>query len=311
MFAWTLPRSLRIPGATIAAALFAVHPVHVEAVAWIAARKDLLATTAYLGALIALTRYGNTARTMQLAAGTALCIAALLAKSIAVTAPATLAIIWYQDRRLERRHQATLAALTVVGATIASSDLLDYRSIETLAFDHGWIARLMIASEAIAHYAGQLIVPVGLSPAYPTNGNAGPLAAASLGALLIAAGVAERWFPNQWKQPGRVTIAATAIYIVTLAPTLGFARSASWAPSWSRSAACCHCRASAMCCSVMVSVSARFAVIRATRRVVVLRCAVRPSSAVCSSSSLSADASSMPLGTVPVSARWRALRMRA
>src|SRR5262245_42059816 len=105
---------LRVPGAWIAALLFALHPVHVESVAWISERKNVLSTLLYLAALLPFLRFfgidqGETVRVARpardYALGMALYLCALLSKTVTCSLPVALALIlWWKRGRLARRE---------------------------------------------------------------------------------------------------------------------------------------------------------------------------------------------------------------
>ena len=57
LLVWHLLRRLAVPGAWLVAAVFAVHPLHVESVAWIIERKDVLSGLFYLGVVLVWIRF--------------------------------------------------------------------------------------------------------------------------------------------------------------------------------------------------------------------------------------------------------------
>ena len=81
---WRLARRLELPGAWLLAALFAVHPLHVESVAWVIERKDLLSGLFYLGAFGAWLRFAEQPRGggRHYALALALFVLGLLCKSM-------------------------------------------------------------------------------------------------------------------------------------------------------------------------------------------------------------------------------------
>ena len=96
---------LAIPGAYFAAAIFALHPVQVESVAWITEIKNTLSAVFYLGAAIAWLRYREKANVGAYALALGLFVLALCSKTVTATLPAALLLIeWW------RRGHAPVAA---------------------------------------------------------------------------------------------------------------------------------------------------------------------------------------------------------
>ena len=119
LLAWRLLARLRVPGAWLAAALFALHPVQVESVAWITERKNVLMGLFFLLSLLAWTKFLDpSAKQPWRSYGLALLLyaLALAAKTTACTSPAALLLIlWLKKLPIDRRRLAQVAPFVALG----------------------------------------------------------------------------------------------------------------------------------------------------------------------------------------------------
>ena len=255
---WRILACFAAPGAWWVAAVFAVHPLHVESVAWTIERKDVLSGLFYLacvrvwvpflkGAAILGTADdrssqratskdaatlgdgggGSTAAAPASAGVWRYCLALLLlaagmlAKNMVVTLPAALVILhWWQSGRVTWRDLLLLAPIFAVALGVVALDLWQVTAATPASFDHSLAERLLIASRSLWFYIGQLAWPAELPVIYPRwEIHAGDLAAwAGLLAAAVLAG-------TLWQLRGRIgrgPLAGAAFYAVTLSPTLGF-----------------------------------------------------------------------------------------
>ena len=124
---WRLMLRLSVPGAWVIAAIFAVHPLHVESVAWVIERKDLLAALFYLLAVLTYLRFLEYPRPGPYFSSLVLFVAGLLCKSIVVTLPAALVIYhWWQRGRVTSQDATRMVPFFAVGLAIVFADWLFY-----------------------------------------------------------------------------------------------------------------------------------------------------------------------------------------
>ncbi|MCF8298976.1 MAG: tetratricopeptide repeat protein [Saprospiraceae bacterium] len=156
--------SYRIEAAFISAILFAIHPMHVESVVWIAERKDVMYAFFYLGSLISYINYITKNKTKYLIYTAILFIFSLLSKSAAVTLPVLLFLF---DFFLKRKYSIKLIlekiplivlsiffGLLAIYSQKSSGALTDFEGIYTLT-DH-----IFIIIYSIAFYIFMLILPI-------------------------------------------------------------------------------------------------------------------------------------------------------
>lgn len=176
---WRVLRHIRVPGAWAAAALFALHPVHVESVTWITERKNVLSGVLYLGAALAYLHYalpgeGRAARgrgAWLYVLALVLFSGALLSKTVTCTLPAVLVLVlWWRRGRLHGRDWLALAPFFVLG--IAAGLLTRwvekyYTGAAGAEWTFSFVERCLIAGRALWFYAGKLLWPHPLIFIYP------------------------------------------------------------------------------------------------------------------------------------------------
>lgn len=163
---------LGVSGAWLAAAIFALHPVHVESVAWIAELKNTLSGVFYLGAGLAYLHYDERRSERFYGTALALFVLALLSKTVTATLPAALLVVfWWRRGRLSwRRDGVPLAPFFVAGAAgglltaWVERTLIGARGAE---FAFTLVERALIAGRAFWFYLGKLVWPAGLTFIYP------------------------------------------------------------------------------------------------------------------------------------------------
>lgn len=210
-------------GAAVAAGFFGVHPVNVEAVAWVTARKDLLMTAFLAGAALALLRARNAG---QLALAGLLAAAALLAKPAAVIAgpllllaarlgpsrEATPARPWRPDAVLAVALAAAAGAVSLVAVRLAPAADLATRFHKPLA------ERLGEAVVGVFRYLGRLAWPADLAVRYPESAvAASAVAAVGAGLGLLALAYLGWRLRRRWP----AAVLGCGWFLLCLAPSLG------------------------------------------------------------------------------------------
>ena len=167
-----LLRRLALRGAILAAWVFALHPVHVESVAWISEQKNTLSTIFYLGAALSYFRFDAHRNSCAYVFAYVLFLLGLLTKSVTATLPAALLVVfWWQRGQLSwRRDIWPLAPWLVVGAGAGLFTVWIERSIigaEGADFGLTLLERCLLAGRVVWFYAGKLLWPVNLTFIYP------------------------------------------------------------------------------------------------------------------------------------------------
>jgi Flp pilus assembly protein TadD len=227
LLVWRLLARLRLPGAWLGAALFALHPVQVESVAWITERKNVLMGFFFLLSLLAWTRFvEETSKRPWRFYGLALvCYAlALCAKTTACTLPAALLLVmWLKKMPLGWRRWAQVGPFVVLGMGMGLVTVWwerFHQGTQGAVFSIGPVERVLIASRALWFYAGKLVWPADLAFSYPRWRIVASDPLAYVWLLLTAALGVAIWRGR--RRLGRGVEVAAIYFAATLSPMLGF-----------------------------------------------------------------------------------------
>ncbi len=221
-----LLRQYALPGAWLAGFVFALHPLHVESVAWISERKNTLSIVFALLALIAYPPHQRWSKDdwKRWSLASALYLCAVLSKTITCTLPAVLLVVaWWNNGRLTRQDLLRLApwlVVSVLAAVVTGGMERTVVGAQGEDWSLTWVERILVAGRAVWWYATKVVWPGELAFSY------------------------ERWVVDPWgavwwlllgcavlvvgcvlassNRLGRGLAAAVLIFVGTLFPALGF-----------------------------------------------------------------------------------------
>jgi len=174
---WRVLRSLQVPGAWLGAALWALHPVQVESVAWISEMKNTQSCVFYLLTILFFVRWLRTRENPKrgdwnYALTLVFTVLAMASKSSTVVLPVVLALcVWWMEGRWQWRHLMRLAPVFLM-SVVASAITLWPGTPEMGAFAdpqwaRSWPERVASAGDVVWFYLGKLLWPHPLIAIYP------------------------------------------------------------------------------------------------------------------------------------------------
>lgn len=182
---WRLLCRLRMPGSWAAAAIFAIHPFHVQSVAWIVELKNVLSMVFFLSSALAITNVFGFSQTQHAkssqrtllvrciwyAAALFLFGCALLSKTATAFLPIALfLVLWWKRNRLNPLEVVALTPMLLIGIVfVAATSYFESRFSAAVDpdFANNWLEKCLIAGRSIGFYAGKLLWPDTFIPIYP------------------------------------------------------------------------------------------------------------------------------------------------
>jgi tetratricopeptide (TPR) repeat protein len=215
---------LKIPGAWLAAGLFALHPVQVESVAWISELKNTLSGFLFFWSILSYFNFDQRRNRGSYIASLVLFLLGLMCKTVIAPLPAIiLVVLWFKRGRLKPREDVVpLLPFFAVGI---GAGLITAWVEHTLVgargavFQLSILQRCLIAARDFWFYLFKLIWPAKLAFIYPRWGISAPAWWQFLFLIALIVLVMFVWI---LRQKFRGPLAALLIFLGLLFPALGF-----------------------------------------------------------------------------------------
>src|SRR5581483_11393346 len=169
---WRILREVAIPGAWLAAGIFALHPIYVDSVAWLAEAKNTLSGVFFFGCILAYLRFDESRSRRAYALVLLLFVLGLLAKTIVAMAVVVLPVLFWWKRgslswKRDLRPLTPLFILGIVAGALTAWMERNLSGAEGREFEFSFIERLLIVGRAFWFYLTKLLWPADLLFIYP------------------------------------------------------------------------------------------------------------------------------------------------
>lgn len=220
---WAVLRALRVPLSWGVALCFAIHPVNVESVAWIAQRKNILSLLFCLISALLFLRFERNPRAPTYCASVGSFLLAMLSKGAAAPFPAVLLLLaWWRRNTVSRRDVWRSVPFFVVTLTTSLLELSTQVLVadDDIVRDDGFFSRLAGSGWVVWFYLGKVLWPANLTFVYPKW----QIDTASVVTWLpLVAGIALLgWAWRARGGIGRPILVALLFFILMLSPVMGF-----------------------------------------------------------------------------------------
>lgn len=223
LLVWRILLCLGVPGAWLAAWLFAIHPVQVEAVAWVTQLRGVLSAFFALLSTLAFARYLDDGRRSRLLSTVLCCVLALLSKTQVCGLPiALLLLAWWKRPARIRPALPALMAMTAAAALVSLVTVwMEQPRVEVLVpmpqLD-AW-ERALVAGRALWFYATNLLWPFDQRAIYGHWAIDSADPSQALFPLSAAGVLAALWMLR--RRIGRGPFTGVAIFALAVAPAIG------------------------------------------------------------------------------------------
>jgi tetratricopeptide (TPR) repeat protein len=219
---FVLLRRLNVRGAWVAAALWAVHPVNVESVAWVTELKNTQSGLFFFLTLLYFFRFEREPRQRWFELSLVCFAAALLSKPSTVMLPLVLLlIVWWRQGRLQRADVVRVWPFFALAFAMSLLTVVEQRRMITAEWAMSVTERLILAGKALWFYAAKLLWPANLTFVYP-RWELDAASPAALLPLLAVVAVGLTLWQLRRREWARACLFGLGYFIIVLVPVLGF-----------------------------------------------------------------------------------------